>query len=241
MKFKRSNLIWGILLLLVAALLLLNQFGYFSGIGISSIVIAALAAAIFVQFIVHFHFAPLPIPLAILYIVLQKPLELPYIQIWALITASVLVTIGLTILFPRKWHKAHNHVHYSRPENRNHQTHTEFEKFDNNPSVSVNFGFLSRHLHADSLETVQLSSNFGELEVFFDHVELSPKGAEVVINCSFGAIKLYIPKQWRIIDRLTCALGAVELDTRFAAPAEDGPQLTLIGSVSLGEIKVRYI
>jgi predicted membrane protein len=239
MRLKPSNLIWGFLLLLVAVLILLNQFGYFPGIGIANIIIAALAAAFFVQFLAYLHFALLPIPLAVLYIVLQKPLGLPYIQIWALIAASILITIGINILFPRKRHK--HQTSDSRSEGLQSQSQPEGNNNDNNPSISMNFGVLSRHLCADSLETAQIRSNFGELEVFFDNVELNPKGAEAIINCSCGAIKLYIPKQWRIIDRLSCTLGAVELDARFAAPADNAPQLTLIGSVSLGEIKVRYI
>jgi predicted membrane protein len=239
MKLKPSSFIWGILLLLVAVLVLLSQLGYFVGIGIISIVIAAFSIAIFVQCIAYSHFALLPIPIAILYIVLQRPLEFPHIQTWALITASVLVAIGLSILFPRKKNRVN--VIPGNTEDSSSQTHTENESYDNNPSISMNFGVLSRHLCADSLETAQIRSNFGELEVFFDNVELNPKGAEVIINCNCGAIRLYIPKQWRIIDRLSCTLGAVELDTRFAAPADNAPQLTLIGSVSLGEIKVRYI
>jgi predicted membrane protein len=236
-KFKSANLIWGILLLLAAAFVLLNQFGYFAGIKVINIIIAALAIAIFVQCLVHLHFAPLPIPLAIMYIVLQNPLNLPYIQAWALITASILVTIGLSLLFPRKKH----HKHYRCTEDRNQKKQAGSESNDNNPSVSIIFGTLGRHLHADSLETAQLRANFGELEVFFDQVELNPKGAEVFINCNFGAIKLFVPKHWRIIDRLNCTLGAVELDVRFATPTENSPQLTLIGSVSLGEINIRYI
>jgi predicted membrane protein len=239
MKFKPSKLIWGILLLLAATFVLLNQFGYFTGIGIVNIIIAALAVAFFVHCIVRLHFSLLPIPLAILYIFLQKPLELPYIQTWALVISAILMVIGLAVLFPRKWKK--NHVQHNYSEDKSSQKSTENGKNDNNPSISVNFGVLSRHLYADCLEIAHLRSNFGELEVFFDNVELSPKGAEAIINSNCGAIKLYIPKHWRIIDRLNCTLGAVELDARFANPADDAPQITLIGSVSLGEITVRYI
>jgi predicted membrane protein len=238
MRLKLSSFIWGILLLLAATFILLNQFGYFTGIGVVSIIIAALSFAFFFLFIAHRHFAPLPIPLAILYIVLQKPLDLPFIQTWALLTASVLITIGLAILFPKK----KKHIFPTRSEDSPPaQTPPENGSYDNNPSINVNFSFLSRHLYADSLETAQFRSNFGELEVFFDNVELNPKGAEAVINCNCGSVKLYIPRHWRVIDRLNCTLGAVELDARFATPAEDAPQLTLIGGISLGEIKVRYI
>jgi hypothetical protein len=118
---------------------------------------------------------------------------------------------------------------------------TEIGNNDNNPSVSVNFGSVSRRLRADNLETVQLSCNFGALEVFFDQVELGPNGAEVILNCSFGAIELFFPKHWRIIDKLNCTLGGVDVDKGFTTSAENAPQITLTGSVSFGGIEVRFL
>ena len=240
MKTRFSNLIWGTFLLLVAAFILLNQFNNFMNIGVGSIIVAALSIIFLVQCIAGMHFALLPVPLAVLYITFQTPLDLPYLRPWTLILASVLAAIGLAVLFPRRyWHgkkTRHENTHDNRAQMR-----TEYGDNDNNPSVSVNFGAVSRHLHADSLETAQLYCNFGALEVFFDQVQLSPNGAEAVLNCSFGAIKLFIPKHWRIINRLNCTLGGVDTDKNFATSAESAPQLTLTGSVSLGGIEVRYI
>jgi hypothetical protein len=105
----------------------------------------------------------------------------------------------------------------------------------------VNFGAVSRRLLADSLETVRLHCNFGALEIYFDHAELSGNGATVDLDCSFGAIKLLIPKHWRVIDNLNCTLGGVDADKKFPGLAENAPRLTLTGNVSLGGVEVRYI
>ena len=242
MRFRFSNLIWGTFLLLVAVFVLFNQIDGFTNIGIGSIIAIVFSLAIIVHCIANLSFAPLPIPLAILYIIFQTPLELPYIKTRALILASVLASIGLTILFPSK-HR-HNHCknkRYSRSGDHHSQMPTEIGNNDNNPSVSVNFGSVSKRLHADNLETVQLNCNFGALELFFDQVELSPNGAEVILTCSFGAIELFIPKHWRVIDKLNCTLGTVDIDKSFAVSADNTPQITLTGSVSLGGIEVRYI
>jgi predicted membrane protein len=112
---------------------------------------------------------------------------------------------------------------------------------DNNPSIKVNFGAISRSLKSDCLETVQLYCNFGALEVYFDKVMLNPNGAIANLNCSFGAIKLYIPKNWLIIDQLNCSLGGIDIDKNFTPQSENAPKITLTGSVSLGGIEVRYI
>ena len=251
MKTGFSKFIWGTFLLLAAVFILLNQLNGFADIGVGSIIVAVLSLVFLVQCIAELHFAALPVPLAVLYIVFQTPFELPYLRPWTLILASVLTSIGLTILLPRKnWcsrnsgcgHHQYRHGNQSGDSAQmRSRIRTEYGENDNNPSVSVNFGAVSRHLCADSLETAQLYCSFGALEVFFDQVKPCPNGAVVSLDCSFGAIKLFVPKHWRIIDRLHCTLGGVDTDRIFSAPEENAPTLTLSGSVSLGGIEIRYI
>jgi len=238
MKFWFSRLIWGTFLLLAAVFVLVNQLNGFVNIGVGSVIAAILSIAIIVQCIAHLRFAPLPIPLAVLYAIFQTPLGLPIIQTWALIMVSILTSLGLAILFPRKSNRIKfKYMHEGKPGK-----HTRPENGDNNnnPCVSVNFGAVSRRLHAQSLETARLQCNFGAMEVFFDQVKLSPNGAEIALDCSFGAIQLFVPKHWRVIDKLNCTLGGVEVNKHFAA-AENAPVLTLIGSVSLGGVEVEGV
>ena len=242
MNTRFSKFIWGTFMLLAAAFILFNQFSSFTNIGIGSIIIAALIIILLIQCIADRHFAAIPIALAVLYIVFQTPLKLPYLRPWTLILASALASVGLAILLPRKYR--HNYEsgnkNFKQPPNQA-QMRAEYGDNDNNPFVSVNFGGVSRHLCADSLETARLNCSFGALEVFFDQVELNPNGAEAVLDCSFGAIKLFIPKHWRLTDRLNCTLGGVDTAKNLTTLAQDAPQLTLTGSVSLGGVEVRYL
>jgi len=242
MKIRFSNIIWGTFLLLAAAFLLFNQFDGFTNIGVGSIIVTVIAVLFIVQCISALRFAPLPIPIAVLYIIFQTPLSLPEIQTRTIIIASILTTIGLLIMLPGK--RFFKHRKYKiKKETWDHsgRVQTEDSINENNPSASVQFGSISRRLHADNLETINLYCNFGELEIFFDQVKLNPNGAEANINCSFGAIKLFIPKDWLIIDKLNCPLGGVDISKNFAVPAENAPRLILNGSVSFGGIEVRYI
>ena len=241
MKFKYSNFIWGTFLLLAAIFVLVNQLTGFTTLGVGSIIAAILSVLVIVQCIAHLNITLLPIPVAVLYIVFQAPLNFPEIKIWILITAAILASIGLGILFPKKRRIGyHKFEHGNKPEYQQ-QIRTEDSNPDNNPSFNVNFGGISRRLRADSLETVQLSCNFGGMEIFLDGVELNPNGATAEINCSFGAIKLFIPRHWRIIDRINCTLGGVDIEKNFTASTENAPKLTLNGSVSFGGIEVRYV
>jgi len=238
MKTRFPNFIWGIFLLLAAAFILVSQLDSFTNIGFGSIIVAFLSLAFIVQCIAYLWFSLLPVPIAVLYAIFQIPFNLPFIQIKFLILASVLASIGLAIILPRKHSKI---KHYSKSADQQQPMRTESIDNDNNPSVSVNFGAISRRLYAESLESVQLYCNFGALEIFLDKAELSPKGATADINCSFGAVQLYVPKHWQIIDRLNCSLGGVNIDKNISASTENVQQLTLSGSVSLGGIDIKYI
>jgi len=238
MKSRFSNLFWGIVLLLVAAFVLTNNFIGFDGIGIGRIIISILALAFIVQCIASLQIAPLVLPLAVLYFIFREPLGLPVIQTWKLVVATVLAFIGLNILLPQG--RGYNQCDKSdRSGDHQKKIQTDGSK-DNNPYVGVNFGSISRTLNADSLETVRLSCKFGAMEIFFNQAELSPNGAVADISCSFGGIQLYVPRHWQIIDRMHCTLAGVDIKS-FTAPAENAPRLTLNGSVSMGGVEVKYI
>jgi len=239
---KSSKLIWGTFFLLAATLIVFSQVNGFADIGVGSIIIAVLSLAVIVQSIAHLRFAPLPIPLAVLYVIFQTPLNLPHIRIWVLVLASVLASMGLAVLLPERQRRNNfETTRHRQTKNDAQRISTDSDGNDNNPSVFVNFGAVNRRLCADNLETARLSCNFGALKIFFDQVELSPSGAEVILSCSFGGIELYVPKHWRVIDKMNCTLGDVGINKGFAETPENAPTLTLTGSVSLGGIEVRYI
>lgn len=110
---------------------------------------------------------------------------------------------------------------------------------ENNPSISVQFGAISRYLHADALETANLDCSFGSLEVYFDNVTLHPNGAVVSASCKFGNLEIYVPSHWRVIDQLGASLGNAEVDRELVSNNDDSaPKLTVLGNVSLGNLEV---
>jgi predicted membrane protein len=242
MACKFSNWVWGTFLLLAAVLVIANQSAGFVEIGVFSFIAAALALAFIVQCIASLSFTPLPIPLAALYYIFQEPFGFPPLQFWPLALAALLATVGLSVLFPQKGKRRYVHIiHDGEPKDRP-EKHVESDGGnDNNPSVSVNFGSVSRYIHADCLETVTLNCSFGALEIYFDHAQLSPDGAEVNVNCSFGGIEIFVPRHWQVVDNVGCTLGGVDINSRRAVQTENAPRLTLNGNVTLGDMDVKYV
>ena len=111
----------------------------------------------------------------------------------------------------------------------------------NNPYINVSFGYASRFLHADRLESAELSCSFGGMEVYFDHVNLAPEGAEINVNCNFGSIEIFVPTNWYVIDEVRASLANCEVSRRLQANGPNAPTVRLTGSVSLGNVEVSRI
>jgi len=268
--FNFSKTGWAIGLLVVAGLILANQFGGFVELGIWSIIIGALALVFLIQNLLSLNFAVLPIPIAALYWIFQIPLGLPEIGFWPLAVVAVLLSIALGALLPNKylskkknWFGNVGPVYDRRGNRVDHDDGADVVIEDdcneangfiiggkrkkvsergceNNPSISVSFGSLTRYLHADALETVELNCNMGNLEVYFDDVTLSPNGAVVEASVSLGNIEIYLPREWRVIDELGASLGNAEVDDRFSDD-EDAPTIVVRGNASLGNLEVNRI
>jgi hypothetical protein len=254
MRIGFSKWTWGIFLLLAAVLVVANQLGGFVEIGFWSIAITALAAAMLISSITSLSFEVIPIPIAVLYYVYQEPLNERFglpddfrMGFWTLALVTVLACAGIATLTPHNWKRNKKQGRKKKynvyVESDGSKTYTQKSggDNDNNPVIDVSFGGVNRYIHANALETVVINCKFGGAEVYLDNATLSPNGAEVICHLQGGAIELYVPRAWKIIDNLNCTLGGVEIGGRHADPDENAPQLTITGNVSLGGVEINRV
>ena len=291
---RSSKIAWGFFWFLLAGLILANALGGFVQLSVWGIIIGAIATVILFHCLATLSFASIPVPIAALYYIFQATLGLPAVGFWTLAAVTVLLTIGLHVILPRRYSSG-KFVHIGINEGMRYRKRyttggsansgsadvqdadviidgdvesdsssnssggaggsgnpkdyteatekTRIEEGDdaNNPYISVSFGYASRYLHADNLESAELNCSFGGMEVYFDNVTLSPNGAEVNINCSFGSIEVYVPSHWRVIDELNTSLANAEVSRRLQSNDPDAPTIRITGSVSLGNAEVKRI
>lgn len=234
---KSRNWFWGLFFLLAAVFVIASQIGSFGQIGILSILATVLIAAIIIHSALERNFFGVFMPFAFLYLIYRQPLHLVEINLWLLLLSALLASIGFSFLF-----RSHPHHPWACSHDGGDQFVPTSESIDdNNPYAKVSFGASSKYLHGDCLKSGQFASSFGSLDVFFDQAQLSPDGAEIFLDASFGTIKLYIPKHWKVIDSVRASLGAVENDARLNQPSENAPRLILTGNVQFGSIEIHYI
>lgn len=235
---KNKNWFWGIFFILSAVAVIALQIGSFGEIGIWSLLVGVLLIALLIHSLFKLNYFGIFLPVAFLYMVFWQPLGFVHISPWMLILSGVFVSTGFSILF----HRRHDYKHdwYNDKEFGAKNAEATETIDDNHPYAKVQFGSSSKYLHSNNLQSGKFIASFGELEVFFDQVQLNSEGAEIFLDCSFASIKLNIPRQWRVIDNLHVSLAEVNNNKR-TAPAEDAPRITLSGNVQFGGVEIQYI
>lgn len=238
---KSRNWFWGLFFLLAAVFVIACQTGSFGQINALSLVATVLLVALGVHSAVHRDFFGIFVPLALLYMIYQRPLGLMPISFGILAVAAVLAATGFSILFHGRWHGNYRHGRCRGDRDRWGEDPGAEDLDGENPYAKISFGSSSKYLHTDRLKRAQFSVSFGEMDIFFDQARPDPEGAEVLLDCSFGRIKLYVPRQWQVVNHVQTSLGTVEIDSRTSPPDLSAPLLTLSGNVSLGNVEVHFI
>lgn len=235
---KNRNWFWGIFLILSAIFVIASQLGSFGQVGVLSVIASILLLALIIQSISRRNFFGIFISLAFLYMIYTEPFGFVYINPWLLIFSAILLSVGFEVLFrksPKKYSKKISN------KNIESQMYGSDGIDDNNPNIKVSFGHSSKRLHSDNLQSGQFIVSFGALEVFFDQAIINPEGAEIFVDCSFGAMELFIPRHWQVVEKINSTLGGVENSSRYARPEPGAPVLTITGNVQLGSIEIHYI
>ncbi len=237
---KKRNIFWGIFFILATVILISSQLVSFMQLNFWSVLATILLVAVIIQSCVHRVWIGLFLPLALLYMIYWHPLGLPDIAPWILIVAALLLTIAFHILFKSK--PPVYYIHNRKAGINDSDGNVSENDDENHPVISVSLGAAVRYLRSNCLETADLKVSLGAIEVYFDHTTLSPSGAEVFLNCHLGAIKLFIPRNWPVINNTNGSMGGIEFkNTGLSAPDPSLPTLRLSGNVSMGGIEVVYI
>ena len=243
MSNRTKSVLNGILLIVLAACLImwkLNLFNLpvaFAEVSVVGLVVAAIMVVAIIQNIIDLEYGGIFIPLAVIAIIFDKPLGIEAITPWVVIIAAILLTIAFNMIFPNKkhgWRKKQSE--WSKGK------FTENSSEDENGQYimhSTKFGSSTKYIRSQQLAQADLSSQFGQLSVFFDQAQVPTGNVTINVSASFGEMDLYIPKTWNVHNKVTSSFG--DCDDRcsqFCEVTEDQVQCVINGSVSFGELKL---
>ena len=242
MNNRNRNITTGIVLIALALCLIiwklnvLNLPSAFVDISTWGLIIAAVMVIILVYSVINLWFGGIFFPIAIICIIFAEPLGITAITPEIVLIAALLLSIAFYMIFPRNGQP----LKYSHGPGRFSESFAENFNVNGNGSVvySTRFGSSTRYVRCQNLRSANLSSQFGEMTVFFDKAQVPDK--IVYINCqvSFGEMDIYIPANWKVENKVSVTLG--HFDNRGTNPgvANDAVTCVINGSVAFGEMKL---
>ena len=239
-KSKFVNVFWGVSLLAGAALIIMHIFDLLGDIGFWPLLITIPFAATFIFNAIRMKWGEMFLDAGILLFIWRRPIERALdiqISIWAIIALIVLLTIAFHLLFRKKQSKW-NFVKTGKGQwEANGGIHGENESVSGeNVLIKGKFSGTSKYITSKNLKYVEISNEFGGMEVYFDGAELSADGAIVDVHNKFGGVELYIPRRWNIVTDISSFVGGVESPKHSDDP--NSPTITIRGNNSVGGVSI---
>lgn len=231
---KRERIFWGILFVLIGVFMIISKLGYFPNVNGFSLLLTALLVVVIVKSLIRLNFAGILFPIAFICIIYDKQLGITNLTPWTVLLAALLGSIGLSLIFHNrvKWVNAKfDHDDY------------KFEKIDvedeSHVKCNTSFSGSVKYINTDKFEQADLKCSFGALKVYFDNAVMSNNSAVVRIDVSFAGMELYIPKSWKVKNKVNVFLGSV--DEKNSNNQITTNTLTLVGDVNFSGVEIIYI
>lgn len=239
-KFSMNKLFLGLLFLLGAAAILLNRLNYWPTIhhlSIFKILLTIFFIWMILEGIRHRNFFGIVFGLAFIAIQYNNLLCITPLTPWTLLSAALLASIGLTIIFPKR----------HRPNfdsNMGFDFQDKGKKFFNEQNDEIlhfenSFGSSVKYVNTDSLVNASVENSFGEMKIYFDNAIIKNGIADINLEVSFGSVILYIPKTWNIENHVKTSFGTLREQNQNQS--QGCPTLRIYGEICCGDAIIIYI
>lgn len=237
---KKQNILWGLFFILAAVYLVVSTIGIGPDVGFFGILMTIVFIWMFFDGIKKVDFFEMIFAVAFICSIYRNPLGLEKLGIssWTLLGVALLLSIGLSMIFPdarKKSWGTKKHINWDEkmgaPDSE--QCSGEHIHCENN------FGSAIRYINSEHFCDAQLENNFGSMSVYFDNAVIAGEAASVAVENNFGETNLYIPKEWKVQNELRRSFGAVEEIGH--SEGSSAATLYLRGAANFGAIKIYYI
>lgn len=222
---SKKAIFWGLVLILSAVILVLDNMGINFGMEFSlwRIIGGVLLVSWLICEIVRLKFADIFFPIAFLIILFRDPLvtwlnldpeKVP--EFWIIILAAALLTAGFHAIFDRK------------------KTFTI-----NGHEVETNGKIGKDTLYADAkdLSGFTIKEHLGAVEVFFSNKDNYPGNGVITICDNLGLVTIHMPKDWNVVTQCSDNLGTISVPEHEYSGEKS---ITLDVHDNLGRVEVKF-
>ncbi len=258
MRRRVKNILTALLLLALAAALILWKLNIFNlpvtiaGVGTWGLIISVVMVVIIFHSILDVFYPGIFFPLAVLAIIFDDALGITALTPWIVLIVALLLTIAFEKLLPSHWFKKHVFKETVKSKNGDFEKRVDIKLDGNSYSEvgdeeseyvmhSVKMGEGTKYVVSKNLKKAELEVNFGELSVFFDKAEVPTGQVNINAKVAFGEMQLYIPKSWKVINKVSVSMGDCT-DRSGGEPTEEDAVVCVIeGSVAFGDLVITKV
>lgn len=226
---KKRKILWGLYFIAAAVAVLLNGLGIFGEINSVKLITTMLLIPVFISGIISVSFVRLVFPVALGLIIYRTELGIDF-SAWPILAAALLLTVGLWLIFPKKYKFKGKGVEYKIIN----------EKDGDKVTINSRFNGTVRYIDSNNFTFASVDGSFSGIKIFFDKAVLNPEGGVINVNLNFSGLELYVPRTWNVIDNIDCSLGGVS-KTGECIDSVNAPVLTLCGKVNFSGVTIKYI
>ena len=245
----KKSVYWGLSFLGIAALIIASSLNLLNGLGFWTVFLTIVFLSVLVDGIVDFSVGNVAFSCAFLYMIWDGPLNLPHISAVSLLFAAFFTTIGLNLLLKRMRVEAFKNKHMKRFEAHIDSFEKNAERFEDGSNVEYDagehimcksrYGGMKKYITSQNLQSVLVDVSFGSGEIYFDQANAPTGVVDMEIDCSFGGIKIYIPRSWAIENNISNTMGAIS--THGSPTGENLVTIKARGDINAGSIDIRYV
>lgn len=239
----RSNVFWGVALILSALLIILDAVGQnlgFIELPVFKIIICILIAAWGVSELVKGRFSHIFLPLGFIFAILQTNIyqwvhagdpglealveagKAYFVRTWIVILAALLLQIGFSVLLPKK-----KEYVPGRPGQASY-TDRDDGYFEND------LGSSACYVDAARLGYYRAKNDLGKLDVYIENADAYRGGGTIEITNDLGQTVIHIPTGWAVDNQIVASLGTVSC----SVPTSGSPSIKLVGTCDLGSVSI---
>ena len=227
---KTTNVFWGIGLVSLAVVLILNALGIpaplsevAGGITLLQVVLGLFLVFFAVARLVKGRLAEFVFPLSLVFMLFERNIatlmgrEDPnIINNWLLLGCVVLISIGLSLLLPKR--KDNDTTVIGRGD-----------------SGSPKGGSSIRYIDCTDFEKNHVENNLGSCTIHFENADAYRGGGILHIENNLGNVTVYVPSAWRVDVQIDNSLGSISTPS---LQNQEGPLLVIQGDNNLGKVSI---
>lgn len=214
----------GVILLVIGSLLLIDRVGLLSAYSINLEVILSLFWPLIITALGVKLFIDRNATWGFIITMFGSVMFLSNLFNWdffAILWPLIIISIGVSILIKRE---------------DNHITSSEGKIQEDRIEETFSFSDSKRKITSQSFKGGRVTLSFGELELDLREAKLNKDGAKLEVSANFGEVRIYVPKNCRVLTKGSVFLGS--WNPKLEKSSAEKPVLEITGNVSFGEVNI---